>query len=742
MTRQRRAATALASLASTYGFAFVITACIAPSPGGHRVQASERDATWSHDIAPLVYKHCTACHHAGGAGPFALMTYADAKRWGGSMESVTASRYMPPWLPEPGYGEFQESRRLPDEDIATIKRWVAAGMPEGDTAAAPKPPAYTSEWQLGTPDLVLEVTSPTTVPAGGTDQFRNFILPAGLLQTRWIRAMEIKPGSPRVVHHANVLLDRTASLRRQHPNDWRDGIPGMDITVDGGPTFDPDSHLLFWKPDSSALIEPPGMPWRLDPGNDLILNMHLKPTGKVEQVKARIGLYFAPGPATKLPILLQLEHDDALDIPAGDAHFVVDDKLTLPEAVEVLAVYPHAHYLGKQMEGYAILPSGQRRWIVFIKDWDIERQAIYRLAKPLLLPKGSTLHMRFTYDNSAANLRNPHTPATHVHAGNRSEDEMGHLWLQVLPAEARHGNEDARVPLERAWMENRLRKDANDSTALYNLAAMDLNANQTAQARALLQRALLHKPNDARLLTAAGMADSRAGNAEAAQREFGSALAADPTYADARFDLAKTDLTRGDFADAEKNFLAYLQTNPGDAAALSGLGAALLAQNRAAEAKSAFDGALAAEPRSFDALYNLAAIAGDANDTPQAVALLRRALAVQQDPDAERLYALAEARLGDVTQAVVHMRNARDLRPADPELHTLLAKLYAQQGKWTDAASEQSAALKLDSSHAEDWSLLGTIEQRGGNEAASRQSFAKALQLDPSNVQAQRALHP
>ena len=150
----------------------------------------------------------------------------------------------------------------------------------------------------------------------------------------------------------------------------------MDLLVDSGDRFDPDSHFLFWKPDSTALVEPEGMPWRLDPGNDLVLNMHLKPTGKPETVQARIALYFTPKPATEQPMLLQLEADGKLDIPAGDANFVVEDHLKLPVAVEVLGIYPHAHYLGKRMEAWVTLPDGERRTLILIKDWDIDRQSV------------------------------------------------------------------------------------------------------------------------------------------------------------------------------------------------------------------------------------------------------------------------------------------------------------------------------------------------------------------------------
>jgi len=690
-------------------------------------QAAE--PTWSHEIAPLVYAHCTACHHAGGAAPFPLTNYADAKRWSGLMQTVTSSRYMPPWLPEPGYGSFADSRRLSDEQLALIRAWVAHGAPEGDPSQTPSPPTYTSEWQLGPPDLVLEVSSPTEIPAQGTDVFLNLILPGEVKTTRWIRAMEIKPGSPRLVHHANVIIDRTASLRRLHPNDWQNGIPGMDIALDSGTTFDPDSHLLFWKSDSLALVEPKDMPWRLDPGNDLVLNMHLKPTGKPEKITARIGLYFASAPATKLPMLLELEHDAALDIPAGDAHFVVEDKLTLPEAVDVLAVYPHAHYLGKEMQAYAVLPDGSRKWIILINDWDIERQAIYRLAAPLRLPRGSTIHMRYSYDNSAGNVRNPHNPPVRVHAGNRSEDEMGHLWLQVLPVDSTVDGKDARLPLERAWMQEKLLKDPADPTALYNLASMDLDSGHPATAENLLSRALHSRPQDARLLTALGLAYDREGRPQQAENALTAAIAADHTYPDAQFDLARVQLDEGAFAKAEAGFRNYLALSPSDLAGHDGLGSALLAQSRTAEAKQEFETAVAANPKDFDALYNLASIEADANEMSQATSLLESALAVRKDADAERLLGLIKAKQGAMAEAIAHMQAARDLNPKDAATHTYLARMYGQVQRWPNAVAEQKAALAIDASHAEDWTLLGQLEQGAGDAAAAQQAFSKAAAL-------------
>ncbi len=155
--------------------------------------ASQDQVTWSHQIAPLVFNNCTTCHHPGGAGPFSLLTYEDARRWAAQMATVTASRYMPPWLPEHGYGDFADERRLSQEEIALIARWVQTGMQEGDVSALPQTPTYSENWQHGTPDLILTVQHPFELPPSGTDVFRNFVLPYPLRQTHYIRAMEIRP---------------------------------------------------------------------------------------------------------------------------------------------------------------------------------------------------------------------------------------------------------------------------------------------------------------------------------------------------------------------------------------------------------------------------------------------------------------------------------------------------------------------------------------------------------------------
>src|SRR6185437_13356122 len=184
--------------------------------------------TYNKDIAPILFEHCASCHRRGEAGGFSLLTYADARKRSRLIEQVTRTRYMPPWLPQPGFGEFADENRLTAQQIATIREWVGAGAPEGNPADSPRPPAFTPGWQLGKPDLVLTVPKPFSVPADGPDLFWNFVISPSIAKTRFVRSVEVRPGNAASVHHANLLVDRSRSARRQEKSPGA-GFPGMDL---------------------------------------------------------------------------------------------------------------------------------------------------------------------------------------------------------------------------------------------------------------------------------------------------------------------------------------------------------------------------------------------------------------------------------------------------------------------------------------------------------------------------------
>ncbi len=600
--------------------------------------AAQNGPTFTRDIAPIVYQSCAPCHHTGEAAPFSLVSYADLKKRAGQIAAVTRSGYMPPWLPQAGYGEFADARRLSPQQIRLIGAWVAAGAPEGPPGGPP-PPHFEAGWQMGVPDLVLEAPAPFSLPASGPDVFWNFVFPVKLPATRYVRAIEIRPGDRRLVHHANLLVDRTASAHRQETAPGS-GFPGMEVTLLRSP-FDPEGHFLFWKPGGVPHVEPPGFSWRLDSGDELVLNAHLHPSGKPEQVRPAIGLYFTDQPPRRFPLLVQLENDDALRIPAGARDFAIADDFRLPMDVEVLAVYPHAHYLGKLLEAYATLPDGQRRWLIRIPDWDPNWQAVYYYREPLRLPRDAVISMRYHYDNSAANARNPNQPPREVDSGNQSTDEMGHLWLQVLPA----GAGDRRLELQEAVMRHRLDKHPDDFSARFNLGAVLLARMNPPEAVSMLETALRLQP------------DTAPGNAEA-HNMLGAAY---------------TRLGRN--AEGIEQFRLALRLNPGLSAARLNLANALLDAGKLEEG--------IADLRQLDQ----GSVEGQAGSLR-----LARALA----ESARHL-----ATHGDWREAAARYREAAALVPSDAPLRNEFGELLMGHGELAEALVQFERALAIDPANEE-----------------------------------------
>ena len=525
--------------------------------GGSRlVGAPSQTVTFAKDIAPILYKNCAPCHRPGESAPFSLLSYQDAKRHASQIADVTKHRFMPPWLPQEGYGEFEDERRLTEKEILLIGQWVRQGALPGSTAVAPTPPKFTSEWQLGPPDLILHVAQSYNLPAGGNEIFWNFIMPVPIKEGRWVRAMEVRPGNPRVFHHANVIIDRAGSARRQEKIAGI-GFPGMDLTVEET-TFDPDGHFLSWKPGSPPVVEPDGMAWRAEPGMDLVLNVHLRPTGKPEKVSPEIGLYFTDHPQTKFPMLIQLEHDGAIDIRPGDGNFVITDDFRCPEDLNVLAIYPHAHYLAKVMEGVAKLPDGSQKWLVRIADWDLNWQGVFRLKTPMFLPQGTVVSMHYQYDNSTDNVHNPNHPPKEVKGGIQATDEMGHLWLQVLPV----GEGDQRATLQAALVEERLKKYPDDFGANYNMGDVLLSKGDAAGAIPYFEKASRANPESVLAPTELGVALFTAEKLSEAEQQFKRALLMDPKYVDARFNLASVEAEAGDLETSITDFELVLAQRP------------------------------------------------------------------------------------------------------------------------------------------------------------------------------------
>lgn len=554
-----------------------------PSASG-QTRSAERLAlpvTFTTDVAPLLADRCGMCHHPGGSAPFSLLTFADAKRHATQIAIVTASRFMPPWKADPADGPFIGQHPLSDAEISVVRRWVDEGAPEGDARDRPPSRAWSEGWRLGKPDLVLTLPQPYTLPAEGTDVFRIFVLPIPVDTVRFVRGLEFRPGNPKVVHHANIRIDKTPASRRL---DEADAGPGYDGLIARSADY-PDGHFLGWTPGQVAPLLPRDLAWRLEPNTDLVVEIHMQPSGKAEQVAPSIGLYFGEEAPTRTPAMLRLGRQ-TIDIPAGDAHYTITDAYVLPVDVEVQAVQPHAHYRARDVRGEATLPDGSTRALIRITDWDFRWQHVYRFVTPFPLPKGTTLSMRYTYDNSAGNARNPQQPPTRARWGQRSADEMGDLWIQVLTRDGGDldllsGDFRKKVAAEDVFgYEVEIEKHPGDAGLHDDVALLYLELGKSDGAIAHFKTSLALKPQSAVAHYNLGTALTIARRLDEAEREYREALRIDSAYANAHNNLGNILLAQKKYDAAIREFAEVVRLQPGSPAGMKNLAAAYAAAGR------------------------------------------------------------------------------------------------------------------------------------------------------------------
>ena len=386
--------------------------------------AGSGGVTFSHDVAPILYRRCAPCHHSGGVAPFSLLTYQDAAKRAQSIATVTRQRVMPPWLPAAPH--FRDERRLSNAEMATLSHWAAAGAPAGNLSAAPAAPHFRDGWQLGEPDLEAKMALDFAVPADGSDLYRCFVAPMTIAQDHWVRAVDMRPGNPQVVHHAILFEDISGTARK------RDTGSGYDCF--GTPGFLPARGLGGWTPGSLPYQAPDDMPELLHAHADLVLQVHYHPFGRAVTDRTAVALYFTDRKPTRHAQDIPLG-SNRIYIPPGDRAYKVTDHFSIPVDVDVIGINPHAHYICKDMLGYAVLPNGTRRTLLHIPDWNFNWQQQYLYPTPVRLPAGTDVVMEFTYDNSDDNPRNPLHPPRRVVWGPSSTDEMAGLHIAVVPVD-------------------------------------------------------------------------------------------------------------------------------------------------------------------------------------------------------------------------------------------------------------------------------------------------------------------
>src|SRR5580704_12026144 len=299
--------------------------------------------TYNKDIAPILNSQCALCHRPGEVAPFSLLGYQDAAKRAALIATVTGKGLMPPWKPEPGYGKFQHERRLTAEQIALLDAWAKAGAPEGNPKDKPPAPSFAEGWQGGQPDVILKAGNGYAVPADGNDRFQCFVLPLNLEQDSYIRTAEFRPGNRRVVHHGVIYVDDSGAARRLAANS-----PDGSYPCFGGPRTNSAGLLDGWAPGTITQPGDPALSIPVKKGTDLVLQIHYHPDGKPETDISSVGITFSGAPAHGRTSMLMV--DTNLDIAPGDSHYLVKSTLLIPRDVDIAAVFPHAHWLCKDMK--------------------------------------------------------------------------------------------------------------------------------------------------------------------------------------------------------------------------------------------------------------------------------------------------------------------------------------------------------------------------------------------------------
>ncbi len=497
--------------------------------------------TYAETIAPIINQNCVICHHEGGIGPFELTTYDQVKKRARQVAEVTHSGYMPPWKPDAGYGPtLQGERRLTDTQIDAIESWVDSGAQPGDLSKLPPPSTILDEWILGEPDIVIDLEEAYTLPAEGLDIYRNFVIPLPIEQTVYVRAFELLPQTRLAIHHALLMLDPTDRSRLQDEAEGGPGYDGMGV----GSSVPPSGHIVGWTPGQVPYQAYPGTAWEVKPGTDMVLQLHMLPSGKEETINPKVGLYLSKEPPTKPSFVFQLRSYE-LEIPAGDADYLVEQSIEVTAPLKVISVYPHTHYIGKDIQLFAILPNGEKQWLLRISDWDFNWQGDYRYIEPPTLPEGSVIHMSYRFDNSADNFNNPNDPPEVILGGWRSEDEMAEAMIQVMPIDPA----DLRK-LQAAQKAYDFKLAGGEARFHYFSAIYLEQQNEFDRAMAAYQQALRLDPSFASTYYRMGAILEQQGDIPEAEALYQEALAYQPELISARLAIAKLMMQRNQIRSA------------------------------------------------------------------------------------------------------------------------------------------------------------------------------------------------
>ena len=392
------------------------------------VAAQTKNApTFTKDVAPILYKNCAGCHREGEIGPMPLLTYEQARPWAKSIRERVALSQMPPWHADAARGTFLNDRRLNETEKSTLIAWVDGGAPQGDPKDLPPVPKFAEGWEIGTPDVVLNMVKPYAVPSTGTIEYQYFSIPTNFTEDKWVQAIEVKPGARKVVHHVLVFARPPQSSPAEKVEAaFMPTLPKTPAREGRGGGV-PGTLIATTAPGTNAMIYAPGDAMKVRAGSTLFLQVHYTTNGKAETDQTSVGMIFAKQPPQR-EIHNNAILNALLKIPAGAPDQAIDAAVEFTEDAHITALFPHTHLRGKSWEYRLIYPDGRSQVILSVPKYDFNWQTYYLYSQPLAVPKGSRLETTAHYDNSINNPSNPN-PKIDVRWGAQTWEEMQYTGI-------------------------------------------------------------------------------------------------------------------------------------------------------------------------------------------------------------------------------------------------------------------------------------------------------------------------
>lgn len=392
-----------------------------------------KSQTYADDVAKIMYDNCSSCHHQGGIGPFPIMSYTDVDNYSGVIYDAIAQDRMPPWPPNENYTSFSHSRVMDENDKNLVLDWLSNGMPEGDPSNTPAPPVFNTGSFLGEGDLEVQMPTYTSKATSFGDDYICVSMPSNLVDGRKIKAMEVVPGNPEILHHCLVYIDGDGT----YPSDTASGqcTGPTNATLVGGYT-----------PGSTPLILPSGQQLKLGidlpSGSNIVFAMHYPAGsyGEVDSTKVIFHFHDESETGVREVLAAPVLQNWSFELPPDELTSLSAEFNDVVTDASILSVFPHMHLLGRKIKSYALDPNQDTIRFIDIPRWDFHWQDFYIFKNLVKVPENSSMRVEALYDNTSTNTHNPNSPPITVYPGTNTSDEMLLVYFHFLPYQP--GDED------------------------------------------------------------------------------------------------------------------------------------------------------------------------------------------------------------------------------------------------------------------------------------------------------------